>query len=163
MSEQPVAELSCQSFLEQLEQLPLESLGDARENLAPQAREHVTSCASCQAALQDFLDTRQALLPMRGTLHQPSPWFVSRVMAVIKEREEQADSVWISVMRLAPRISAFAALLLVFGGTWAMQLHRAQHSREQQPPSVEGLFETAPSTPPNDDIVALNTHEEVQP
>jgi hypothetical protein len=159
MIERPMPEPNCERFLELLEELPLESA----EGLREQARQHAAGCASCKAALEDFLQVRQALAPMRGTIQDPAPWFVSRVMAAIRsterELEEQAESVWVSVMRLAPRLAAFAAVLLVFGGTWAMELHRASHARQLQP--GEGIFETAPA-PPNDDIVALN-YEETQP
>jgi len=165
MNEQPTPELNCQLLLEQLEQLPRESAGDLSELLPPQVREHAANCPSCQAALQDLIETRQAFAPLRASAHEPSPWFVSRVMAAIrakeKELEEQADGVWLYVMRLAPRLTAFAAVLLVFGGTWAMQLHRASHDRQQQVQPAEGLFENAP-TPLNDDIVALN-YEETRP
>jgi len=165
MKERPMAELSCERFLQALEALPVESTEALRELLPQPARQHAADCASCKAALEDFLEARQALTPMRGTIHEPGPWFVSRVMAAIqaKERElqEQAEGVWVSVMRFAPRLAAFAAVLLVLGGTWAMELHRAQHSRQPQMQPAEGLFESAPR-PANDDIVALN-YEETQP
>lgn len=164
MNERPMAETNCQLLLEQLEQLPLEPAEDLRGLLSPEAREHAAKCASCEAALQDFLETRLALAPLRG-VHEPGPWFVSRVMASIRakerELEEQAEGVWIYVMRLAPRLAVVAALLLVFGGTWALQLHRASHERQQQVQPAEGLFESAPA-PLNDDIVALN-YEETRP
>jgi len=160
-----MADLSCERFLEELEKLPLESSDVLRGLLPQQAHSHAADCASCKAALEDFLEARQALTPMRGTIHEPGPWFVSRVMAAIqakeRELEEQAEGVWVSVMRLAPRLAAIAAVLLVFGGTWAMELHRAQHSRQPQMQPAEGLFESAPG-PANDDIVALN-YEETQP
>jgi hypothetical protein len=165
MIERPMAEPNCERFLELLEEFPLESSESLREHLSQQALQHAGDCASCKAALEDFLQVRQALAPMRSTVHEPSPWFVSRVMAAIhsteRELEEQAESVWVSVMRLAPRLAAFAAVLLVFGGTWAMQLHRASHARQPQLQPGEGIFEAAPA-PPNDDIVALN-YEETQP
>jgi len=160
-----MAEISCERFLEELEELPLETSGALHELLPQQARQHAADCASCKAALEDFSEARQALTPMRGTIHEPGPWFVSRVLAAIqateRELEEQAEGVWVSVMRIAPRLAAFAAVLLVFGGTWAMELHRAQRSRQPQLQPAEGLFESAP-TPANDDIVALN-YEETQP
>jgi hypothetical protein len=165
MMERSMAELNCERFLHALEELPPESPEVLREHLPQQARQHAADCTSCKAALEEFLEVRQAIAPMRATIHEPSPWFVSRVMAVIqateRELQEQAEGVWVSVMRLAPRLAAFAAVLLVFGGTWAMQLHRASHTRQPQLQPSEGLFETAPG-PANDDIVALN-YEETQP
>lgn len=172
MSDGPIGVVNCERFLEELEQLPAglpgkATAGDWREMLPEEAREHATACAKCKAALEDFAETRQALAGMAESLPEPGQWFASRVMAKIRaqeqEMEEQANGVWISVRRLAPRLAAFAAVLLVLGGTWALELRRAEHAREQQRrPAVEGLFEATPSTPLNDDIIA-STHEEQQP
>ena len=172
MSDRPIGAGKCEEFLEELERLPAGLPGrptgrDWRELLPQKAREHAATCANCEEALEDFAETREALAGMAESLPEPGPWFVARVMAKIgaqeRELEEQANGVWISVMRLAPRLAAFAAVLLVLGGTWALELRRAEQSRRQQTrPAAEGLFEAAPNTPLNDDIIA-NTHEEQQP
>jgi len=172
MSDRPTGAPGCTEFLEELERLPSglpgrNPAGNWRERLPPAAREHTVKCAECAAALEDFAETRAAMAGMAERVAEPGLWFVSRVMAAIvakeRELEEQTNGVWISVMRLAPRLAAFAAVLLVLGGTWALELRRAEHSRQQQTrPAVEGLFETVPNTPLNDDIVA-STHEELQP
>jgi hypothetical protein len=174
MSNRPLGAGKCEEFLEELERLPAglpgkATAGDWRELLPQEAREHAASCANCEEALEDFAETRQALAGMAESLPEPGPWFVGRVMAKIRaqerELEEQANGVWIGVRRLAPRLAAFAAVLLVLGGTWALELRRAEQSRQLQPqgrPAVEGLFEAAPNAPLNDDIIA-STHEEKQP
>ena len=172
MSNRPIGAGKCDAFLAELDRLPAGlpgrlTAGDWRELLPQEAREHAGSCANCEAALEDFAETRQALAGMAESLPEPGPGFVGRVMAKIRaqerELEEQANGVWISVMRLAPRLAALAAVLLVLGGTWALELRRAEQMRQQQPrPSVEGLFESAPNSPLNDDIIA-STHEEQQP
>jgi hypothetical protein len=170
MSERPkAAEVSCEAFLEQLENMPSsEELrpGGWREILPAEARAHAAKCASCEAALADFADTRQTFDAMQQALPQPGPWFVSRVMAAIRERErelqEQADGVWVSIMRLAPRLSVVAALLLILGGGWALQLRNAERARQNQTRPAEGLFETSPNAPLNDDIVA-SAYQERQP
>ena len=172
MSDRPIGARKCDEFLEELERLPAGLPGrptvkDWRELLPQEAREHAATCANCEQALEDLAETREALAGMAESLPEPGPWFVGRVMAKIRaqerELEEQANGVWISVMRLAPRLAAFAAVLLVLGGTWALELRRAEQSRQQQArPEAEGLFEGAPNTPLNDDIIA-STHEEQQP
>lgn len=172
MSDRPIGACSCEECLEELERLPSglpgkNTVENWREMLPHASREHALKCAECKAALEDFAETRAALVGMAERAAQPGPWFVSRVMATIaaneRESEEQSNGVWIGVMRLAPRLAAFAAVLLVLGGTWALELRRAEHSRQQLTrPAVEGLFETVPSTPLNDDIVA-SAHEELQP
>lgn len=171
MNHPPVSpESHCESFLEQLDLLPLQALDltlatdDWRALLPEAAREHLAACSSCQAALADFVETRAAFGAMRATMPQPGPWFVSRVMATIRAQqnaiEEQAENVWASVMRLAPRLSALAAIILVLGGTWLMELRRAEQSRHQQSAPAEGLFESSPAAP-NDDIIA--SYEEYRP
>jgi len=169
MKDRPMGEgTTCEEFLEQLEQLPSETpgakaVGDWRESLPEGARAHAGVCAKCEAALEDFVETRLALQPMKRTMPEPGPWFASRVMATIRaqerEIEEQDIGFWIGVRKLAPRLAAFAVLLLLVGGTWALELRRAEETRRNATRPVEGLFESAPNSPLNDDIVA-STYEE---
>jgi len=120
---------ACRSFRDALQELPLKGGAQigAEEWLAELPREdaeHAGSCDACQEALEEFAETRQALAGM--PLREAGPWFMARVMAAIaaQEKEEEADGVWISVRRLAPRLVAVSALLLVVGGSWAMQQTR---------------------------------------
>jgi hypothetical protein len=171
MNDRPIgAPMNCEALLAELEELPVETLRastatDWRRLLSESAREHAARCASCQSALEDFAETREAMAELKKSLPEPGPWFAARVMAKIraqeKEIEEQVNGVWVNVMRLAPRIAAFAAVLLVLGGTWALQLRRADDVRQKMIRPVESLFESAPTTAANDDIVA-SIHEEPQ-
>ena len=123
---------NCEWFRDALEALPVmgtpeRSAEEWRAELPAEEERHVAGCESCRAALEEFAETRSALAEL--SLSEPGPWFAKRVMAAIdaKEREEEAtDGVWISVRRLAPRIVALSALLLVLGGSWAVQ----QRSRD---------------------------------
>ena len=169
MNDRPIgAELSCEAFLAELEELPVEApgaatAGDWRRLVSESAREHLPRCTNCQAALEDFADTREAMAEMKKSLPEPGPWFAARVMARIraqeKEIEEQVNGVWVNVMRLAPRLAALAVVLLVVGGTWALQLRRADDARQKTMRPAESLFESAPTTPANDDIVATTNEE----
>jgi hypothetical protein len=161
----------CQEFLSELEEFKLEAGQSATTRaviatLPEMAKQHALRCEECAVALEDFATTREALLQMKA-LPVPGPWFVTLVMAAIKsaenEIEERKDGVWISVRRLAPRLAAFAAFLLVLGGTWAMELRRRE-AAAQRPESrqVEGLFESAPSSLLNDELVA-NANEDARP
>ena len=120
---------TCRSFRDALEELPVnrgrqmsaeEWLGEV---LAEDA-EHAGGCAACREALEEFAETRQALAGMPSV--EAGPWFTARVMAAIaaREKEEEIDGVWISVRRLAPRLVAVSALLLVVGGSWAVEQTR---------------------------------------
>jgi hypothetical protein len=125
-------EANCRRFLDALEELPVSAntRRSAEEWLAelPEAEEeHAGSCEACRTALEQFAETRNALSGI--TVQAPGPWFAARVMAAIgaREREEEArDGVWISVRRLAPRLVALSALLLMLGGSWVLELQKTE-------------------------------------
>ena len=119
---------ACRSFREALGELPVSGAAQmsAEEWLGELAEdaEHAGGCEACREALEQFAETRRALAGMQ--LPEAGPWFTRRVMAAIavREKEEEADGVWISVRRLAPRLVAMSALLLVLGGSWAVEQTR---------------------------------------
>lgn len=120
-------EANCRRFLDALEELPLsggtrKSAEEWRAELPEAEDEHAGRCEVCRTALEGFAETRNALTGV--VAHEPGPWFTARVMAAINAREEKEDGVWISVRRLAPRLVAVSALLLVLGGSWALELRK---------------------------------------
>jgi len=118
---------ACERFRDALDALPVggnarRSAEAWREELPVAEARHLDACANCRTALEEFAETRAALAGM--SVVQPGPWFTVRVMAAIasKEREEESrEGVWVSVRRLAPRMVVLSALLLILGGSWAMQ------------------------------------------
>jgi len=161
--------MRCEDFLSELENIPVDGPA-TRELLAEvleEARRHASECANCAEAVRVLAETREALAGMKAGQTEPGPWFVTRVMRAITAKEEEIEesrnSVWLGVRRLAPRMAAFAAVLLVLGGTWAMELRRTDRQTKQpEKNAVESLFETTPSAPVNDDIVASATEEPQQ-
>jgi hypothetical protein len=118
---------NCRRFLDALEELPLsggtrKSAEEWRAELPEAEDEHAGRCEVCRTALEEFAETRNALTVV--AVHEPGPWFTARVMAAINAREEKEDGVWIGVRRLAPRLVAVSALLLVLGGSWALELRK---------------------------------------
>ncbi len=170
MKEPPNDErLVCEWIIGELEELPSgenagETAGLLLARLPEAARAHMAKCAECENTLRDFVDTRLALAEMKESLPEAGPWFTTRVMKAIagqeEEIEERQNGFWTGVRRLAPRIVAFATLLLMLGGTWAFQERRAARANgpELRRPA-EGIFETAPTAPVNDDIIASTTEE----
>lgn len=149
--------MRCEKFLNELEGLPAGEAGAVDAELTAESREHALGCANCESAQKDFVETRRGLAAMKAAA--PGPWFAKRVMQAIAakelEIEESRNGVWLGVRSLAPRLTAVAALLLVVGGTWAMELRRAERQAMQAGMSaVEELFDVGPSAPLNDDIVA---------
>ncbi len=129
---------NCRSFLDALEELPVssntrKSAEEWRAEL-PEAEEvHAGSCEACRTALEEFAETRNALAGI--TVQEPGPWFTARVMAAItaKEKEVEArDGVWLNVRRLAPRLVALAALLLVLGGSWALEQRKTERTNAER-------------------------------
>lgn len=157
--------VNCEWFLNQLEELPVQGRGTLevwRGKLPAEAREHSAECRNCEAALEDFVDTRVALEGMQAIVAEPVPWFTSRVMQSItaqeRENEENVEGFWAGVRRLAPRLVAFAMLLLMLGGTWAFEQNRTARENTASS-SMEGIFQSAPSTPANDDVIAVSMPE----
>src|SRR6516164_1118786 len=122
----------CEEVLNELEELKAGAVtaSEVCGALTPGSSEHASACVDCRAAVEDFVETRAAISTLKRTQAEPGPWFATRVMAAVKaaerELEERTEGVWVSVRRLAPRLAAFAALLLVLGGTWAMELRRQE-------------------------------------
>jgi hypothetical protein len=172
MMELPKGErVNCEAVLNLLEGLPSDRSKSATpdlllaESLVP-VRDHVSQCADCRAAIADFAETRQLFHDLGSHSPEPGPWFIRRVMNSIAaqeyEREERQEGFWISVRRLAPRFVALATLLLMIGGTWAFQERRAANSRALEIGPTEGIFESAPATPINDDIIANSYQEQAR-
>ena len=164
MSNRPKdAKENCDWFLNELEGLPTDGPGgttpeELLKRMPEAAGEHARRCPSCEEGLRDFAETRKALVGMKAGMPEAGPWFTGRVMAAIEaqeaEIEEKRNEVWISVRRLAPRMVAIAAVLLMLAGTWALELRRAEQARGPEMRPAESLFEAAPSVPVSDDIIA---------
>ena len=156
----------CERFRDALDGLPAggnaqRGLEDWRAELPEAEAQHVDGCKNCRTALEEFAETRAALAGM--SVVEPGPWFTARVMGAIaaKEREEESrDGVWVYVRRLAPRMVALSALLLILGGSWAMQ----ERNRELANPNGNGgdmVFDSSSSPTWYDD--GLGAVLEVRP
>ena len=170
MSDRP-RKLECEAFLEALEATSpdkgTEALpGVLLELINGVTRGHAEVCADCKAAVEAMSVTRRELARLSEAAVEPGPWFTTRVMAAIRakesEIEEKKNGVWVSVRRLAPRLVAFCSLLLVLGGTWALEVRKADEARQAEMRPVESLFDTTASTPLNDDVLAVS-HQEPRP
>jgi len=152
----------CERFLESLEMVRLAGSGpdekeELQEAMPAAVRGHVPGCSSCAEALEDFAQTRNILLSEANTaaMVEPGPWFSTKVMNAIATKEneiEEREGVWQSVRKLAPRLAAICALLLVLGSTWAVETSRKINAG----PTVqagESLFEPTPAVAMDDDVL----------
>ncbi len=151
----------CRRFLEELEGVAASGAGDVSSRtilaqMSIEARGHAEVCAECSGTVEDLAETRKALLPMSTPVAEAGPWFAARVMAAIRAREneleERNNGVWLGVRRLAPRLVALCAVLLVVGTTWMVQLRRAEVARQADLGTAESVFEAVPA-PLNDDVL----------
>jgi len=154
----------CRRFLEEMEGLTAsEGRAEATlEGMSSEARRHSAECADCREAVEELVETRKALRPMSVPVVEAGPWFATRVMAAIRAREneleERRNGVWLGIRRLAPRLVALCALVLVLGTTWAVQLRRADVATQPEMRPAESVFESVPA-PLNDDVLVSGTGE----
>ena len=159
-------EQNCRRFLDALEELPLsggirKSAEEWRAELPEAEEEHASGCEACRTALEEFAETRNALAGV--AVQEPGPWFATKVMAAIKAREKEVearDGVWISVRRLAPRLVALSALLLVLGGSWAFELRKTEGLNAERR-SGDMVFDSTVTPTWYDDGLGMTT--EVRP
>jgi anti-sigma factor RsiW len=159
-------EQNCRRFLDALEELPLsgglqKSAEEWRAELPEAEGVHAGGCEACRTALEEFAETRNALA--EATVQKPGPWFATRVMAAINGREKEVeaqDGVWISVRRLAPRLVALSALLLVLGGSWALELRKTDRFNAERR-GGDMVFDSSVTPTWYDD--GLGTTSEVRP
>ncbi len=155
-------EAVCGHFREELElvRVPGDAVierGELLAELSAQLRGHAAECKGCLVALDDVVETRNLLLSLATETGgvQPGPWFSSKVMNAIaaKQKEDEVqDGFWLSVQKLAPRLAAVCALLLVLMGTWAVQTQREYQARQMTLPG-ESLFDSDSSGQANDEIL----------
>ncbi|MGB8494852.1 MAG: hypothetical protein WCE53_10675 [Candidatus Acidiferrum sp.] len=150
----------CRRFLEELEGVLTSAVEVNSQTVLAQmssaARGHAEVCAECSGAVEDLAETLKALLPMSTPVAEAGPWFAARVMATIRakenELEERSNGVWLGVRRLAPRLVALCAVVLVVGTTWAYQVRQEDLARQLALHPAESVFESAPA-PLNDDVL----------
>lgn len=137
-------------------------------SLSPEQQGHLRGCSDCQAALQDFADSRVLLHALRDRQTTTPPFFAKRVMAMIASCEgdlERAARAWAFVPKLASRFAGVATVLLLVGGAWVYEgsLHKSTSplARTVQPAAEAGtqLFEDNVAVPANRDEVLVSLLE----
>lgn len=161
--EDKMREEKCGRFREELELL--RGPGDTAmtrsgllAEMPVEVRGHAAKCESCGQALEDVAETRKLLVPLtrESLVMQAGPWFASKIMSAIAAEEKEIatrDGFWFSIRKLAPRLAAVCALLLIVVGTWAVQTRRANLAKQSMA-SWDSLFEPGTTTALNDDAMA---------
>jgi predicted anti-sigma-YlaC factor YlaD len=122
-------------------------------------REHLAACADCREAADAISVSRSLLRELPSRAAEPGPWFAPRVMAAIAAREvelRQTLDAWAAVPRLAARLTWVSALALLLASTWLYQSPKhAQNSGNQNPGTVESLFDATQSPAPDDVLLPV--------
>lgn len=134
----------------------LEDLLDARldGSAAAEVESHARSCARCATALADARAGARWMGVYRAAQPAPGPFFVSRVMAVIRgerKREEEWQPVEVAAWRLCWIATALALLLTVF----MLRLQMAAPTLPVQQNQVQALVNVPVPQPANDDSILL--------
>jgi hypothetical protein len=121
----------CEQYREALEDLRPDmdqatATVELRTSLGVEALEHVESCDVCEEATEVFWASRNLLAGKAENYvvdaDARAPWFATRVMARIGERETEvrrAVTEWSgAVAKLASRLAGVSALVLIVGSTW---------------------------------------------
>jgi hypothetical protein len=91
---------------------------------------HLNQCADCNIFANELCDISELFSDAATSLdsrQQPGPYFLTKVMAAISERErelEASSQTWAAVPRLAHRVSALASITLLIAGSWLYQQPR---------------------------------------
>jgi hypothetical protein len=125
----------CAQYSAELEDLPMgagaaEASAELTRNVAPELLAHAEQCDSCREATETFWASRALLAgplleqraELEAALGEKSPWFATRIMANIGERETEvraAKTEWSgAVTKLASRLAGVSAVILLLTSTW---------------------------------------------
>jgi hypothetical protein len=126
--------------------------------LSEEARAHVNACDDCRTFAAELLEVR-GMFQAADSGPQPGPYFLSRVMAAISDREgelERSSQTWAAVPRLAYRLSVLASLSLLVAASWLYQQPRhASVTSASAAQNAEGLVDGSGNTVQDDFL--LNT------
>lgn len=121
------------------------ALGTVLAQLPEGLRKHVYSCETCRLFADDLLEVRGMFAGREAEAGQPSPFFLTRVMATIADREtqlERATQTWAAVPRLASRLIVLASLGLLVAGGWVYQMPKTTTTAGiSSPQASEGLVD----------------------
>ncbi|HUC52617.1 MAG TPA: hypothetical protein VMR90_01130 [Candidatus Cybelea sp.] len=129
------------------------------EALPAAERQHLSTCANCQEAVEDLLAVRKIFKGVASVAETGRPWFTTRVMAAIAAREGELTeraSTWLAVPKFASRLALASAALLLVASVWLYD--RPLPALNQQASVLaaqESLFEPPPPANQEDVLVPL--------
>jgi hypothetical protein len=135
------------------------SVEELSEALSPAERAHLASCENCREAAEDLFATRQIFKGVASAGKMKRPWFATRVMAAIAERERElteAASTWLAVSKFASRLALASGAVLLVASTWLYERPLSTPNQQASARAAqESLFDAPPSTSQDDVLVNL--------
>ena len=151
--------VECEAFGDELERLGSLSPDDADVNklpgmLSPAATGHYGKCAKCREEAEYFLESRRIFGALDQNAPVPGPWFATKVLAAINERERDLagrEGVWTAVPKYATRLALVSAALLLAGTTWLLE--KQIPGKTSGSTNEEYLFGAPAPQPSQDDVL----------
>jgi len=146
-------------------QLQAATLEELIAGLPQTAHDHVGQCQNCQNSCLEFLESRKLLAPLARKTGEVNPYFVQRVLARIRSREdelERSTRAWAAVPRLASRLAGIAMLILLIAGTWLYTAPNKKQANEQTVEPASAIFEDNAAVPTSKDDVLVSVLERGQ-
>src|SRR5690348_6648487 len=104
--------MNCQDVRENLIELLAQGEGQADPALAA----HVKGCAACAGELESLRKTSALLDEWEAP--EPSPYFLTRLNAHVREEQHKQPEGWFAWLRKAWLSAAFAAVLVIGSGVY---------------------------------------------
>ena len=140
------------------------SLEEFLEDLPSAQRAHATACGNCRETATDVFAVRRIFQGVGSRAEEAGPWFATRVMAAIAQREgdlAQRVGLWNAVPRFASRLVLASAIVVVAASTW---LYEKPVSAPPKQASIgaapEYLFELNPPPANSDEVLVSLAQKE---
>jgi len=142
-----------------------ETFEELMVGLPQTAQDHIRRCQNCQNSCLEFLESKKLLAPLARKAVVTNPYFVQRVLARIRSREdelERSTRAWAAVPRLASRLAGIAMLILLVAGTWLYTAPGKKQANEKTMEPASAIFEDNATLPTSKDEVLLSVLERGQ-
>jgi predicted anti-sigma-YlaC factor YlaD len=119
---------------------------------------HLQSCGNCRQAMKDALVASQLMRHARYPENAPSPAFVTRVMASIREATQAApNALWRPLELLASRMALVAAVALLALSVYLREFAPARGAvAVNAPVEIGAVMPEPPATPADADEVLMS-------
>ncbi len=112
--------MKCENIREEL----MEAVLSGPAGASPEVQEHLRNCAACAEELASFRQTMALLDEWQAP--EPSPYFSSRLRAVVREEAAVQPVGWLAWLRRP--IAAAAAMVLVVVGVSMLEVGNFRHN-----------------------------------